>query len=106
MGDVGCKDMEIVKNIYGCDVLMLPVGGVYTIDAEGAKWYVDKVKPKIVIPMHYMTESHKFTLNALDGFLSLFDAKQIKRLNADSLTLYDVPQNEQTQIITLQKYSD
>lgn len=106
MGDVGCKDIDIVKNIYGCDVLMLPVGGIYTVDAEGAKWYVDQVKPKIVIPMHYMTESHKFTLNDLDCFLSLFDDKQIKRLDADSLTLYDVPQNEQTQIVTLQKYAD
>lgn len=106
MGDIGCKDLDVVKNVYGCDVLLLPVGGVYTVDAEGAKWYVDQVKPKIVLPMHYMTESHKFKLGGLEEFLSLFDEKQIKRLAADSLTLYDAPQNLETEIVTLQKYVD
>ena len=106
MGDIGCKDMEVVKNIYGCDVLMLPVGGVFTVDAEGAKWYVDQVKPKVVIPMHYMTTSHKFKLGNLDEFLSLFDEKQVKRLNNDSLTLYDAPQNDVVEVITLQVYVD
>lgn len=106
MGDIGCKDLDVVKNIYGCDVLMLPVGGVYTIDALNAKWYVDQVKPKMVLPMHYMTSSHKFQLDSLDEFLSLFDEKQIKRLNADSLNLYDAPQNDVVEIVTLQIYCD
>ncbi len=106
MGDIGCRDAAIVQNIYGCDVLMLPVGGVYTVDAEGAKWYVDKVKPKIVLPMHYMTDDHKFTLDSIDGFLSLFDKSQVKRLQSDSLTLYDVPDNNTMQIVTLQMYVD
>lgn len=106
MGDVGCKDMGVVNNIYGCDVLMLPVGGVYTIDAEGAKWYVDRVKPKVVLPMHYMTESHKFQLGSPDEFLSLFNEKQIKRLNSDSLVLYDAPQNDEAEIVVLQQYVD
>lgn len=106
MGDIGCKDMNVVNNIYGCDVLMLPVGGIYTIDAYVAKWYVDQVKPKIALPMHYMTEKHKFELGELNLFLSLFDEKQIKRLDADSLTLYDAPLNEETEIVTLQTYYD
>lgn len=106
MGDIGCKDMNIVNNVYGCDVLMLPVGGVYTVDAVDARWYVDQVKPKIVLPMHYMTPNHKFKLGGLDEFLSLFDEKQIKRFDSDSLTLYDAPQNDVAEIITLQMYSD
>ena len=53
-----------------------------------------------------MTESHKFQLGELDEFLSLFDEKQIKRLAADSLTLYDAPQSDVTEIVTLQKYDD
>lgn len=106
MGDVGCLDVNVVSRIYGCDVMMIPVGGVYTVDAEGAKWYVDKVKPKIVIPMHYMSEKHKFKLNGVEKFLSLFDEKQIKRLQSDSLTLRDVPQNDDVQVVTLQMYVD
>ena len=106
MGDIGCKDMNVVKNIYGCDVLMLPVGGVFTVDAQGAKWYVDQVKPKIVIPMHYMTANHKFELGTLDEFISLFDEKQVQRLDADSLTLYDAPQNDDVHVITLKMFVD
>lgn len=106
MGDIGCKDDNIVNQIRNCDVLLLPVGGVYTIDAKDAKWYVEQVKPKVVIPMHYMTDNHKFMLGKLEDFLSLFDEKQIKRLNADSLNLYDAPQNDVAEIITLQIYAD
>lgn len=106
MGDIGCFDDNVVSQIRNCDVLLLPVGGVYTVDAEGAKRYVEQVKPKIVIPMHFMTDSHKFKLGKLDEFLSLFDQKQIKRLNADSLTLYDAPQNDTVEIVTLQIYVD
>lgn len=105
MGDIGCKDYDVIKQIYGCDVLMLPVGGVYTVDAETAKWYVDKVNPKIVLPMHYMTASHKFKLNGLQQFLSLFDGEQVKRLG-DSLTLIDVPQNDKPQVIVMEMFTD
>lgn len=106
MGDIGCKDYNVIKQIYNCDVLMLPVGGVYTIDAETAKWYVDKVNPKIVLPMHYMTTSHKFKLCALQDFLSLFDESQVEMLVSDSLTLYDVPQNNKPQVTVLEIFAD
>lgn len=106
MGDIGCKDDNVVKQIRDCDVMMLPVGGVYTVDASDAKWYVDQARPRIVLPMHYMTESHKFELENVDKFLSLFDENQVKRLASDSLTLYDAPQNDRTEIITLQMYVD
>ena len=106
MGDIGCKDIDIVKNIYGCDVLMLPVGGVYTVDAEGAKWYVDQVKPKIVVPMHYMTPRHKFELGSVDKFLSLFDKEQVTLSAGDRLELYDVPQNDTARVVVLQKFDE
>ncbi|MDE7454444.1 MAG: MBL fold metallo-hydrolase [Clostridia bacterium] len=106
MGDVGCLDDNVVNKLKCCDVLLLPVGGVYTVDANGAKRYVDEINPKIVIPMHYMTSSHKFALNSLDEFLSLFDEKQVIRSNNDSLTLYDNPQNDQPQVIVLNMFED
>lgn len=105
LGDVGCKDFGVVNQIYGCDVLMLPVGGVYTVDAEGAKWYVDVVKPKIVIPMHYMSPKHKFKLGSLKDFLSLFDDSQVT-FAGDSLVLDDVPQNDETRIAVMQMLED
>lgn len=106
MGDVGCLDENVAEQLRGTDVLMLPVGGVYTVDAVGAKWYVDRINPKIVLPMHYMTASHKFRLGELSGFTSLFDPSRVKRANADSLTLYDAPQNDKPQIVVLDMFVD
>ena len=106
MGDVGCLDENLVNQLRGCDVLMLPVGGVFTVDANGAKWYVDKINPKVVLPMHYMTSSHKFELGGIDEFLSLFDKKQVLRNVGDSYVLYDVPQNEQPSVVVLDMFTD
>lgn len=41
--------------ITDADVMMIPVGGFYTIDAQGAKNIIDYAHPKCVIPMHYKT---------------------------------------------------
>lgn len=38
------------------DVVMIPVGGHYTIDAAQAKQVLDQIQPRVVIPMHYKTE--------------------------------------------------
>jgi len=41
------------------NVLLIPVGGNYTIDAEMAKEYVDRIMPEIVIPMHFRTKGSR-----------------------------------------------
>ena len=38
------------------DILMIPVGGVYTINAQAAVKVISSVEPGIVIPMHYQTK--------------------------------------------------
>lgn len=105
MGDIGCKDREIVERIKGCDVLLLPVGGTFTVDAVGAKWYVDQVQPKIVVPMHYKTDEHNFDLDGVDKFLALFDTSNVERSASDTLTLYDAPEGD-TRVITLERFKD
>jgi len=44
---------EQVESIGDVDILMVPVGGVYTVDGEGAQKIVNQIEPKIIIPMHY-----------------------------------------------------
>jgi L-ascorbate metabolism protein UlaG (beta-lactamase superfamily) len=54
LGDLGHALSETqVSQIGSVDILFVPVGGVYTIDAKGAKGVVEALKPRIVIPMHY-----------------------------------------------------
>lgn len=106
MGDVGCLDENLAKTLHGCDVLLLPTGGFFTVDAAGAKWYVDQIQPKIVIPMHYRTSEHSFNIAPVEEFLKLFAEEQVRRVNAETLVLEDAPQNSVPQIIVLDRWTD
>lgn len=58
LGDLGHElSKEQIKSIGQVDVLMIPVGGVFTIDSEEAIRVVNSINPKVVIPMHYGTEA-------------------------------------------------
>ncbi len=78
MGDVGesCSE-ELVEKIGEVDVLLIPVGGTYTVDAIGAKEYVEKLAPKLVIPMHYKPMDGTLDINNAKLFLSLFKKEEI-----------------------------
>lgn len=106
MGDVGELNEDLAKQIALCDVLMIPVGGVFTVDAAGAKWYVDKVRPKIVLPMHYKTAEHRFEIDSLDKFTNLFNADDVRYQHSETLVLEDVPENTTPRVVILDKYRD
>jgi len=55
LGDFGQKELteEQLEKIGEVDVLMIPVGGVYTISAKEAIRVMSQIEPKIIIPMHY-----------------------------------------------------
>ncbi len=54
MGDIGCDlTDEQTELIRGCDLLMIPVGGFFTIDCDKAFEMFSKIDPKTVIPMHF-----------------------------------------------------
>ena len=64
-GDLGCAlSGEELEKLKGLDVLMVPVGGYYTIDAAQARTLVNAVKPRIVIPMHYRGQGFGFDVLA------------------------------------------
>lgn len=78
-GDLGHKlNDDQVKQIGKVDVVMIPVGGYYTIDGKGAAEVVGQLKPKIAIPMHYKTPNVSPSLaNVLataDGFTTALGA--------------------------------
>jgi len=86
LGDIGEEcSARIIDAVGTVNVLMIPVGGVYTIDAELAKDYVDKLMPDIVIPMHYATDDLSFDLDPVDDFLELFDEDCITYVDGDSI---------------------
>ncbi len=74
MGDIGepCSP-ELVERLLPVNVLLIPVGGNYTVDAEQAKEYVERLMPDIVIPMHYKIKHCELDIDKVDQFERLFD---------------------------------
>lgn len=69
-GDLGhVPDESTVKALGPVDVLLLPVGGFYTIDAAEADQVIARVKPKVAIPMHYKTEKLGFGIATVEPFV-------------------------------------
>ena len=96
MGDLGEPfNDELINKIGKVDLLLLPVGGKYTIDAENAFKYAIALGAKAIIPMHYKTSRGTVDVAGKDKFLSYFD--NVKRIEScfdfelpTELTVYDL----------------
>lgn len=91
LGDLGHElKTETLERITDIDVLMIPVGGTYTINAKKAVNVISSIEPGIVIPMHYKTDDLgdlKDKLDDLEQFLTEFGVEDngVKRLDKLSL---------------------
>ena len=57
LGDLGCMpDKQQTDQLKNPDILMVPVGGFYTIDGRQAAEIAGILGAKIILPMHYKTE--------------------------------------------------
>lgn len=80
LGDQGAPlTQEQMAALGKIDVLMIPVGGFYTIDAAAARDTVKALNPRITIPMHYKTE--------VNGGWPISDEKEFLRLLGASDTV-------------------
>ena len=89
MGDTGCMPEEnILAALRGCDVLFLPVGGNYTVDAAEAFRIAERIAPRVVVPMHYRGEDFGYdVIGTVDSFTALYPAECVKYLDGDGFTL-------------------
>jgi L-ascorbate metabolism protein UlaG (beta-lactamase superfamily) len=70
LGDLGhTLSRAQIKAIGPVDLLFLPVGGRYTIDAAGANKVMQQLHPAVTVPMHYKTGALTFELGPVDDFL-------------------------------------
>lgn len=86
LGDLGHLPGEkLVEALLEVDVLLLPVGGFYTIDAAAAKKVVELIKPKTVVPMHYRDGAYGHEpIGTLEEFLGLMEAVSVTRLTGNT----------------------
>ena len=92
LGDLGhVLTAEQVEEIGDVDVLLLPVGGVSTINATMAAEVIRRLEPKAVVPMHYKTPALDRKLEPVSEFLKEMGVEQIKSQPKLSLTKSSLP---------------
>lgn len=100
LGDLGHQlSVSEIAEIGQVDVLMIPVGGFYTIDAAMASKVCDQIKPKVIIPMHYKNDKCAFPIAGVEEFLK--GKSGIKRVNAAEVELKTGQLPQVTEIIVL-----
>ncbi len=70
LGDLGHQlNNGQLEKLVGVDILLIPVGGNYTIDAKQAASIISQIQPRIVIPMHYKINGLKVDIDGVDKFI-------------------------------------
>lgn len=89
LGDLGHQlTADQLRAIGPVDAALVPVGGVYTIDAAGAKAVCDALNPACVVPMHYHQAPYGLPeLAEAEAFLKLWPEEAVHRLNGPSFEL-------------------
>lgn len=86
LGDLGhVLDENTLEQIGEVDILLIPVGGTYTIDGEKAAKVVVQIKPKMAIPMHFKTPVMNFPITGVEPFLDKIGGGE--RVGSNEITI-------------------
>lgn len=100
LGDLGhVLEKGQLDQIGKVDVLMVPVGGFYTIDPGEAVKVADQIKPRYILPMHYKTGYIDFPISPADEFLKNYPGHRVER--ELQVTAGDLPTNPQVVLLEL-----
>ncbi|RLE81503.1 MAG: Zn-dependent hydrolase [Thermoprotei archaeon] len=92
LGDLGhTLEDQHLKELGEVDILFIPVGGTFTIGAKEAVEIVEKLKPRITIPMHYKIPGLGLPLSEVDKFTSRLK-KIVEKPNEVSVTKEELPE--------------
>ena len=102
LGDLGhMVEESIVEKIGSVDILFVPVGGNFTIDADIAWDIIKSIKPSIIIPMHYKIGGLSLPIDNLDAFLEKSVYKILKVGNEIDFDKTDIPKETEIWTFTL-----
>jgi L-ascorbate metabolism protein UlaG (beta-lactamase superfamily) len=101
LGDLGhlLSDKELAE-IGPVEILLIPVGGFFTIDPEEATRVAEQTRPRILIPMHFKTEKCGFPIAPVEDFLK--GKTNIKRPKASEITFDQATLPQQMEIVVLE----
>ncbi len=87
LGDLGHElSKDDIAKIGNVDILLVPVGGYFTIDAKGADKVINALQPKIVIPMHFKTDKCAFPIATITDFTK---GKNVKKITEELVITKD-----------------
>lgn len=105
LGDLGhILDQKTVEDIPDIDVLLIPVGGVYTIDPQQALELISLLEPSYVVPMHFRTDKHSSEfaeLATVDDFIKK-SGKQPRITDKLTLSGPKTSDDAETQVVVLE----
>lgn len=103
LGDLGHQlSSAEIKTIGKVDVLLIPVGGLFTLDANAASMVYDDIKPRVAIPMHYKTDCCQWLKTTADDFAK--GKKHVKKLDTDEVE-FSAGEMPETGEVWVLKYS-
>lgn len=103
-GDLGeIPDRELLDSLGKIDILLVPIGAIYTIDDLEARELANILKPGVVIPMHYKTSKLKFDLCPIEPFIDAAKGCQIHKMNECECTINKTNLGED-RVIVLRPY--
>jgi len=91
------KQLELIGEV---NILLIPIGGIYTINAQESSRIINQIEPQIVIPMHYKISKLKIKLEELGKFLKVMGIENPEYLNKLSIKSKDLSE-EKTKVIIL-----
>ncbi len=101
LGDLGHElSKPEISEIGKVDVLMIPVGGLFTIDAATASGICDQIGPRVAIPMHYKTGKCDFPISGVDDFLR--GKPNVRKVGVSEVELSKEQLPQATEIVVLE----
>ena len=92
-----------IEKLEGVDILFIPVGGTYTINAKQATEVISQIEPRLVIPMHFQLPELKLgaKIDGVDKFCKEIGICPTERPNKFKVAKKDLPQ-EDLRVVILQ----
>jgi L-ascorbate metabolism protein UlaG (beta-lactamase superfamily) len=102
LGDLGQKELTVeqMEKLQNIDILLIPVGGKYTVDGKEASTLVSQIEPRIVIPMHYQIDGLKMDIENEDKFVKECGLKP-EKTDKFKIQKKNLPQ-EETELVILE----
>lgn len=100
LGDLGhILEEDQVESIGEVDILMIPVGGTYTIDSKEAEEVITQLEPKIILPMHFKIKGLSLDIDDADKFCKEYGGKTEKGVGKLNIKRKDLVDTESKVIV-------